>query len=146
LYEHPHVKFHFNLQHPTLEECYTYGYECACADVSVEDNPYLETSKEGEQWLEGWWTGFYGESPLFDWEKDVAPYEGFELLADNDVHFHEARDSYLTKVKYNINRGIDYISNSKWLNCWYFNNKIIISFYYIYGRNLTSRRKLTRMD
>ena len=94
----PHVKFHFNLQHPTLEECYTYGYECARADVSVEDNPYLETSKEGEQWLEGWWTGFYGESPLFDWEKDVAPYEGFELLADNDVHFHEARDSYLTKV------------------------------------------------
>ena len=45
------------------------------------------------------------------------------IMGSDDIFF----DSYITKVKYNINRGIDYISNTKWLNCWYFNNKIIIS-------------------
>ncbi len=36
-------------------------------------------------------------------------------------------NSYLTKVKYYINRGIDYISNTNWANVWYFSNKIMIA-------------------
>jgi len=94
----PHVKFQFDIHHPTLEECYLYGYECASANVSEEDNPYSVTSKEGEQWIEGWWSGFYGEKPLFNWEKDLAPYDEFEIDAENDNQFHESREGYLTRV------------------------------------------------
>jgi len=36
-------------------------------------------------------------------------------------------NSYLTKVKYYINRNVDYISNNNWANLWYFSNKIMIS-------------------
>ena len=94
----PHVRLHFDIHHPTLEECYLYGYECVCVGVTEEENPFSITSKEGEQWVEGWWAGFYGEEPMFNWEKDVAPYEGFEIDAENDGQFHESRESYLTRV------------------------------------------------
>jgi ribosome modulation factor len=94
----PHVKLHFNVEHPTLEECYVYGYECALADITEEENPYQVNSKEHEQWLEGWWSGFYKEEPLFTWDDDVANADEAGIDADNDGHFHEIRDSYLTKV------------------------------------------------
>lgn len=92
----PHIKFQFDLKHPTLEECYIFGYECALANIEEEANPYEATSKEGEQWVEGWWAGFYGEEPLFDWhnldEHDI-------LDADNDGHYvEEGHESYLTRV------------------------------------------------
>jgi hypothetical protein len=45
------------------------------------------------------------------------------IMGSDDVFF----ESYITKVKYNINRGVEYISNTKWVNCWYFNNNIIVS-------------------
>jgi hypothetical protein len=45
------------------------------------------------------------------------------IMGSDDVFF----ESYITKVKYNMNRGIEYISNTKWVNCWYFNNNIIVS-------------------
>lgn len=94
----PHVKFQFDVEHPTLEECYQYGYECARANINEEENPYLMTSKESEHWVEGWWAGFYGETPLFDLEKESESYEGIEMEAENDGHFHETRESYLTRV------------------------------------------------
>lgn len=94
----PHVKFQFDVNHPTLEECYLYGYECALANVDEEQNPYLASSKEGEQWLEGWWAGFYGETPLFDWDKDVVSYEKPHFNAENDQHFHDSKESYFTRV------------------------------------------------
>jgi hypothetical protein len=45
------------------------------------------------------------------------------IMGSDDVFF----ESYITKVKYNVNRGVEYISNTKWVNCWYFNNNIIVS-------------------
>lgn len=91
----PHIKFQFDLKHPTLEECYIFGYECALANVEEEANPYEVASKEGEQWVEGWWAGFYGEEPLFDWRN----LEEREVLdADNDSHYSEGKESYLTRV------------------------------------------------
>lgn len=45
------------------------------------------------------------------------------IMGSDDVFF----DIYITKIKYYINRGVDYISNTKWVNCWYFNNNIIVS-------------------
>lgn len=62
----PHIKLKFNIEHPSYEECYLFGYECAHSEVAEEDNPFRAGSQEAEQWLEGWWAGFYGEEPLFD--------------------------------------------------------------------------------
>lgn len=36
-------------------------------------------------------------------------------------------ESYLNKVKYYINRGVDYISNNYWANIWFFSNKLLVS-------------------
>ena len=94
----PHVKFHFNVEHATLEECYTYGYACAIAEVSEEENPYRPTSSERDQWLEGWWAGFYGEEPLFNWEDHVMSSDESDPHAVNDGFYHELREGYLTRV------------------------------------------------
>lgn len=95
----PHLKFHFNVKHPRLEECYTYGYACARADVGEEENPYRLHTREYEQWLEGWWAGFYGEEPLFNWEEYVESLdESPDFFAMNDDHYQDTRESYLTKV------------------------------------------------
>lgn len=61
----PHIKLRFNIDHPSFEECYLFGYECAAAEVSEEENPFPENSLEYQQWQDGWWAGFYGEKPLF---------------------------------------------------------------------------------
>ncbi len=92
----PHVKFQFDLKHPTFEECYIFGYECALASVEEESNPFLSNSKESEQWIEGWWAGFYGEAPVFDWQH--LDEHDHLLDADNDGHYVEEHESYLTRV------------------------------------------------
>ena len=53
----PHIKLRFNIDHPSYEECYIFGYECAVSEVAEEENPIPEGSQEAEQWLEGWWAG-----------------------------------------------------------------------------------------
>lgn len=92
----PHIKFQFDLRHPTLEECYIFGYECALAQVDEDANPYRPLTQESEQWTEGWWAGFYGEEPLFDWHH----LEDREILdAENDSQYTESSsESYLTRV------------------------------------------------
>ena len=93
----PHVKLHFNLEHPNLEECYAYGYMCAVSEVSHDENPYRANSKEADHWSEGWWAGFYQEEPLFT-EEDAEERELSEITAVNDQFFNEVRESYLTRV------------------------------------------------
>ena len=88
----PHVKLHFNVEHPTLEESYLYGYECARYDVSEEENPFTEGSKEHEQWSDGWWASFYGESPLFADESLES-----ELIPANDTHYQEDKGRFVIK-------------------------------------------------
>ncbi len=93
----PHIKLRFNIEHPSYEECYIYGYECALGDVAEEDNPFRAGSPESEQWLEGWWAGFYGEEPLFSLDSlennEVAVHHED---AANDQHYHKS--SILTFV------------------------------------------------
>ncbi|MBA2653325.1 MAG: transmission trait enhancer LetE [Tatlockia sp.] len=60
-----HIKLRFNIDHPSFEECYLYGYDCAMAELEESENPFSERSQEFVQWQEGWWAGFYGETPLF---------------------------------------------------------------------------------
>jgi hypothetical protein len=59
------LKLKLNIEHPSVEDSYAYGYEAAKAGISEEDNPFLNNSRENEHWSEGWWAGFYEEEPLF---------------------------------------------------------------------------------
>ncbi len=90
----PHIKLRFNIEHPSLEDCYVYGYECALAEVSEEENPFQASSKESEQWLEGWWAGFYGEKPLYE----LGANDTNQAEAANDHVYSEHMSSFLTKV------------------------------------------------
>ncbi len=93
----PHLKFRFHLDHPTLEECYAYGYECALADVQEDDNPYPLNSAEREQWLEGWWAGFYNDQPLFNLAAE-AESERAALEPVNDRLYHKEQSNYFLRV------------------------------------------------
>mgnify|MGYP000190283044 CR=1 FL=1 len=62
----PHIKLRFNIDHPSYEDSYALGYECALAYGAEEDNPFPKGSSEAEQWLEGWWDALSGDEPLFD--------------------------------------------------------------------------------
>jgi ribosome modulation factor len=93
----PHLKFRFHVEHPTLEECYAYGYECAIADIQEDDNPYQLNSPEREQWLEGWWTGFYNDQPLFSFEMEPEDNQAV-LDSANDVIYHKEQTHYFLRV------------------------------------------------
>lgn len=90
----PHIKLRFNIEHPNFEECYAYGYECAVADIKEEENPYRLGSKEGEQWLEGWWAGFYGEKPLYE----LPDSSDMDAAAANDTIYNENMSHFITLV------------------------------------------------
>lgn len=93
----PHLKFRFHVDHPTLEECYAYGYECALANVQEDDNPFQWNTIEREQWLEGWWAGFYNEQPLFSGAVDAE--NGCAVLEPaNDNNFHKEQSNYFLRV------------------------------------------------
>ena len=62
----PHVRLQFNIDHPSYEESYALGYECALAYAAEEDNPFPKGSQEADHWLEGWWDALAGDEPLFD--------------------------------------------------------------------------------
>jgi ribosome modulation factor len=93
----PHLKFHFHVEHPTLEECYAYGYECALAGIQEDDNPYALNAPEREQWLEGWWAGFYNDQPLFD---DAVDFETNQTDFEpaNDQVYHAEQAHYFLRV------------------------------------------------
>ena len=85
----PDIKLRFNIDHPSLEECYLFGYECAVAVISEEENPYRAGSKESEQWIEGWWAGFYGDKPLHELADATPSTNESESMAANDHFYHE---------------------------------------------------------
>jgi|GEM_PF-723365 len=95
----PHIKLRLNIDHPGYEECYAYGYECAVAEISEDDNPFTEGSDEFEQWSEGWWAGFYGEEPLFSLTETTSTdaAEAEALVAANEHEYHPFRDGLFEK-------------------------------------------------
>ncbi|RUR13007.1 transmission trait enhancer LetE [Legionella sp. km772] len=86
----PHIKLRFNIEHPSYEECYLFGYECALSEVAEEDNPFRAGSQESEQWLEGWWAGFYGEEPLFDLNAEADEETEIKREAANDQQYQKS--------------------------------------------------------
>jgi hypothetical protein len=98
----PHLKLRFHIDHPNLEECYAHGYECALDEIGEEANPYQEGSIEYDQWVEGWWAGFYGEKPLFDLPEAKPETEIVQKEAANDGFYQhlgiKLNTEFLTKV------------------------------------------------
>jgi hypothetical protein len=84
----PHIRLDFNINHPSVEECYVDGYASAAADAPESANPFKYGSIEARQWSDGWWAGFYGEEPLFDL-KNIPVEDLFVATskADNDESF-----------------------------------------------------------
>lgn len=91
-----HMKLQFNIEHPDYEECYSFGYECALAEISEENNPFKSGSQQADQWAEGWWAGFYGEEPLFESENLSIEEDELQTKSANDSHYH--KNSFLTLV------------------------------------------------
>jgi hypothetical protein len=60
----PEARLIFEIQCPSLEECWVDGYETAMANGLEDCNPYAKASSEYQHWNDGWWSGFYGESPI----------------------------------------------------------------------------------
>lgn len=56
-----HIRLKLNIEHPDYDECFAEGYEFAQSNLPEEDNPFPNNSKEHEYWMQGWWSGFYGE-------------------------------------------------------------------------------------
>lgn len=92
----PDLKLRFNIEHPSYEECYLFGYECALSEVAEENNPFRQNSQEAEQWVEGWWAGMYGETPLFDLSSLEDDAELSKEIAANDLSYQKS--SFLTLV------------------------------------------------
>lgn len=82
------LKLRFNIDHPSFEECYALGYSAALEEIAEEHNPFNSASAEFEQWADGWWAGFYKETPLFTLvqaqEEDLAV---FDEQASNDHNY-----------------------------------------------------------
>lgn len=93
----PHIKLKFNIEHPSYEECYLFGYECAISEITEDDNPFRAGSPEAEQWSEGWWAGFYGEESLFNINySDAEEISLIKETAANDQQYH--KNSFLNLV------------------------------------------------
>ena len=92
----PDIELKFNIQHPSFEECYMFGYECAQAEISESENPFQINSKEGDQWLDGWWAGFYGEQPIYTLNESTSQ-TPMILDAANDLEYHDIKEGFFAK-------------------------------------------------
>jgi len=79
----PYLKLRFNIDHPSYEDSYVFGYECGCNLLKEEENPFPLDSEAHEHWLEGWWAGVYGEEPLFKLAQEEEA-----VIAANDKAYH----------------------------------------------------------
>lgn len=94
----PHINLRFNIDHPSYEDSYALGYECALADVAEEDNPFHSGTQQSEHWLEGWWDAIGGEEPLFQLNAEMGdePIAKNEFAANDQVYCH--KHSFLSLV------------------------------------------------
>ncbi len=52
------AKLILNIQAPTLEQCWSDGYESANT-ATLDNNPYKQGTANHQHWSNGWWDGFY---------------------------------------------------------------------------------------
>ena len=100
----PHVKFLFEIDNPSLEECYRHGFLMSKEGVDEAENPFLNrANKESDMWLQGWWDCFYDEKPLFELEPSLST----QLLTNaQKIHWSEEKavneDKFENKKKSSI--------------------------------------------
>lgn len=93
------LKLKLNIEHPSVEESYVYGFEAAKAGVAEEENPYAVLTKESEYWADGWWAGFYGQTPLFTLaESDAFPSMNQLTEAANDRAYKDSKGGFFVKM------------------------------------------------
>lgn len=83
----PDLKLRLNIEHPSYEDCYGYGYACAVSSLEMDSNPYPQHSRLAEQWEEGWLDGFYGNEPLFILEWLQTTVSSNDILYSNHAFF-----------------------------------------------------------
>lgn len=93
----PDIQLQFNIDHPSIEESYGYGYECATADLGEEANPYKLGTIESDHWIEGWWAGFYGEEPSFSNPLLTDPQIVQSDDSANDHIYYEHLEQFIVK-------------------------------------------------
>lgn len=93
----PDIQLRFNIDHPSIEETYWYGYECASADLTEDINPFKSGSIESEHWTEGWWAGFYGEKPAFEHPLLVNKPDVQTEPSANDQVYYEHLEHFIVK-------------------------------------------------
>jgi len=94
----PHVKLQFNIEHPSIEECYSFGYECSQAELDESENPFAVGTCEHNQWSDGWWAGFYGEEPLFNLVTQTHEEQAPVQVAANDKAYQDSIGKWLLKA------------------------------------------------
>jgi hypothetical protein len=47
---------------PARDEAWLSGFSSAEIGEDLDDNPYSVSDPEYSQWVDGWWTGFYGDA------------------------------------------------------------------------------------
>ena len=93
------LKLRLNIEHPSVEESYVYGYDAAAAGVPEEDNPFQLNTREYDHWSEGWWAGFYDEKPIFSLDETVDSQSAPQpLQVANDHIFSDTMGNLLVKV------------------------------------------------
>lgn len=84
----PHLKLLLTVDHPSYEDSYCFGYDCAQAQMSEEENPYAQGTEEHNHWLDGWWAGFYGEEPLFKLAETSTDSEHQDIMVAANEAYH----------------------------------------------------------
>lgn len=94
----PDVRLQFNIQHPSIEESYWYGYECARANFTEEDNPFPLKTTESDYWIEGWWDAFYAQEPMFECPTSFERVAVEANDSANDYDYHEQIEHFFVKL------------------------------------------------
>ena len=94
------LKLKLNIEYPSVEESYVYGYEAAKAGVEEEDNPFTPKTRESEHWSEGWWAGFYGEEPVFSLDLNDQEQETIQapISVANDHTYNDGMGGLFVRV------------------------------------------------
>lgn len=96
----PHVKFLFEIDNPSLEECYRHGFLMSQQGVDEEENPFSDrATRESEYWAQGWWDALYGEQPIFSLEPALST-----RLYTNAQRIHWAEESAINEEDFEVEK------------------------------------------
>ena len=78
----PYVRFLLAIQKPDLQGVWLDGKDCAMNNLSLDENPFRQGTREYSHWNEGWWEGL-AKSAMQDKTSSIKT----SLKAANDSYF-----------------------------------------------------------